>query len=215
MLQYADLADLFTQHNTVKSVMKSSQNDERVETLELELQSADQKLAALHSCLSSIEAVNNTNSDDNDGDANGGDSNNNKNDEKTSVVKQQVDETARVAKQPAEARATLIERCISMAQAQHERAKQTASDADALRRRLSAYEHIVNKESKRTRGHQKTVGVAVAATSLMDDPSSAETRNKILEYDLSELTAERDKVCSCSYFSVSRRCSLRSSPNSC
>ena len=82
---------------------------------------------------------------------------------------------------------------MSLAQAQHERMQKATADADALRRRLTAYEHIVSKEGKLTR-EDTAVGVAVAATSLMDDPSSLTTRNKILEYDLREATAERDKV---------------------
>jgi hypothetical protein len=38
------------------------------------------------------------------------------------------------------------------------------------------------------------VGVALAATSLMDDPHAASTQMKILEFDLRECREERDKL---------------------
>lgn len=162
-MQYADVAELFTQHATVKQSIDSSLNDEKLAQVTKQLNTADQGLRTLVDCLQSVD------------NAASGD------------TKTNSDDTTALSREE------LIERCVSLAQAQHERMQKATADADALRRRLTAYEHIVSKEGKLTR-EDTAVGVAVAATSLMDDPSSLTTRNKILEYDLREATAERDKV---------------------
>lgn len=51
-----------------------------------------------------------------------------------------------------------------------------------LRRRLAAYDHIVAKETRMQRPQfGSPVGVALAATSLMDDPHAASTQVASIE----------------------------------
>jgi hypothetical protein len=87
--------------------------------------------------------------------------------------------------------------------AQQDALSARSSETVVLRRRLAAYDSIVRKSS--AMAPQKSgvvgrmavgspIGVALAATSFTEDPTSNNVQLKLLQYDLREVSSERDQL---------------------
>jgi kinesin family protein C2/C3 len=96
-----------------------------------------------------------------------------------------------------------IQQLADLVHAQQESLNARTNETVALRRRLAAYDSIVRKSN--ATAMQPTgvvgrmavgspIGVALAATSLMDDPNSSNVQLKLLQYDLREVSSERDQL---------------------
>jgi hypothetical protein len=96
-----------------------------------------------------------------------------------------------------------IQQLADLVHAQQESLHARTNETVALRRRLAAYDSIVRKSN--ASAMQPTgvvgrmavgspIGVALAATSLMDDPNSSNVQLKLLQYDLREVSSERDQL---------------------